>query len=496
MADDVLNLDESAEWSGLWWLPDAPDEKVPGVLRYEPGDGPVLSLIGAFEDRIMSSPSPGLTMIHEGSRTWDVIHGAAEQREVTLLGCFPSGSKRTFGARVQSPDKQTVVAATALIGAHVSGEDDAAFSAVEVSVEDLRLWAGTSVFEGFLGAPEGKLDGTGSISVKRVESQSVTVGGTEFRLAHRYTLPSFDQRKGATVGHMRDTAFVRAVPADPFSVGKARETASLMQDLVALAMNRAAGVIWLRLQVAEPEGVLSDGRPGPRRHADVLYSPAALGKHDAKAIDSQRVLFTCSSLSFDEVVPRWCEAHGRLKAATNMILGLRYAPARYVENNLLTAVGAAEVLHRGLRIDEKPFPADEFTAMRNAMLAQVPEEHQARFRGAIRNDQTLRDRLCALAARPDQEAIALLMPDVERWAARTARARNDLVHEGRTPNHSFEELIAVVEVTTAVVTLNVLHELGLPAERQREIMREHPQLEGTALAAREWLVAPGLADPT
>jgi len=497
VADDPLNLDEPAEWSGLWWLPDAPDEKVPGVLRYKPGDGPVLSLIGVFEDRIMSSPSPGLTLFHEGSPTWDVIHGAAEHREVSLLGCFPSGSKRTFGARVKSPDKQTVAATTALIGAHVAGEDDAAFSAVEVSVEDLGLWAASSVFEGLFGAPGGKLDGTGSISVKRVETKSVVVDGTEFSLTHRHTLPHFDQRKGGTVGQMRDTASVRAVPAVPISVGRARETASLVQDLVAFAMHRAAGVIWLRLEVADTDWVLPDGRPAPRRHAEVLYSPVALGKHDAKVIDHYRVLFTCASLPFEEVVPRWCEAHGRLQAATNMILGLRYAPARYVENNLLTAVGAAEVLHRGLGIDEKPFAADEFTAMRAAMLAQVPEEHQDRFKGAIRNDLTLRDRLCALAARPDQEAIALLMPDVDRWAKRTARARNDLAHEGRTPNHSFEELIAVVDVTTAVVILNVMHELGLPAERQREIMQEHPQLRATARAAREWLVAPAvLADPT
>jgi len=35
-----------------------------------------------------------------------------------------------------------------------------------------------------------------------------------------------------------------------------------------------------------------------------------------------------------------------------MILGLRYAPARYLEGNLLTAAGAAEVMHRALGIDE------------------------------------------------------------------------------------------------------------------------------------------------
>ncbi|MGP3973017.1 HEPN domain-containing protein [Streptomyces sp. 8N114] len=489
MANDPLNLDEAGEWAGLWWLPDDPDEQVPGVLRYDAEGGLSLSLIGAFEDRITSNPAPGVTAYHEGTRTWDVIHGAAEQREVTLLGCVPTGGKRTMFARVKSPDKQTVTATTAIIGAHVSGEEDAAFSVAEVSVEDLGLWDASSVFEGFLGAPDGKIDGTGRISVKPVEAQSVVVDGTEYRLAHTHTLPLFDQRKGVTVGRMRDTASVRVAPAEPFALSAALKAASLVQDLIALATHRAAGVIWLRLEVAGTESVLPNGQPVPRRRADVLYSPAALGKHDAKAVDHHRVFFTCDSLPFEEVVPRWCEAHGRLQAATNMILGLRYAPARFIENNLLTAVGAAEVLHRGLRIDEKPFPKAEFTAMRDAMLGQVPEEHRDRFKGAIRNDPTLRDRLHALAARPDQEAIALLVPDVAHWAKRTTRARNDLAHEGRTPNHSFEELIAVVEVTTAVVILNVLHELGLPPERQREIVQEHPQLRATSRTAGDWLVA-------
>jgi hypothetical protein len=107
-------------------------------LRHDdPEGGLLLSLIGAFEDRITSKPAPGVTRYHEGTRTWDVIHGAAEQREITLLGCAPKSVKRTMFARVKSPDKQTVAAITAIIGAHVSGEEDAAFSAAEVSVEDL-----------------------------------------------------------------------------------------------------------------------------------------------------------------------------------------------------------------------------------------------------------------------------------------------------------------------------------------------------------------------
>jgi hypothetical protein len=112
----------------LWWLPDEPDERVPGILRYDAEGGLSLSLVGAFEDRIISNPAPGVTAYHEGTRTWDIIHGVAEQREVTLLGCVPTGGKRTMFARVKSPDKQTVTAAAAIIGAHVSGDEDAAFS--------------------------------------------------------------------------------------------------------------------------------------------------------------------------------------------------------------------------------------------------------------------------------------------------------------------------------------------------------------------------------
>src|SRR3546814_19600400 len=95
-----------------------------------------------------------------------------------------------------------------------------------------------------------------------------------------------------------------------------------------------------------------------------------------------------------------------------MTMGLRYAPAKVVESNLLTAVGAAEVLHRCLKIDEAPMPKHEFKLMRTAMLKHVPEDHHDGFKGAIRNDHTLKDRLIGLDKRPESEAIHLSIPDL------------------------------------------------------------------------------------
>ena len=292
------------------------------------------------------------------------------------------------------------------------------------------------------------------------------------------------------IGRMRDVVSIRVRWSEPSDLKTALEAASLVQDLIALATHRAAGVIWLQLEIAGTKALLPDGRMLPPRRADVLYSPVAVGKPDEKALDPGSVLFTCEMLPFEELMPRWCEVRGKLQAAINMILGLRYAPARFVENNLLMAVGAAEALHRGLDIEEKPIPEAEFKKIRNAILGQVPEEYRGRFKQAIRNSPTLRDRLLTLAGRPDQEAIRQLVPDVDHWAKRTTQARNNLAHEGKTPSHSIDELIAIVRVTSAVVVLNVLHELGLPVKQQRQIVRDHPQLRMICKKAREWLVPP------
>jgi hypothetical protein len=490
MTNDPLKLDESGEWAGLWWLPETPDERLPGVLRYDGKGGLSLSLIGAFEERIFRHLAPGVKDELEGLRVWDVIYGAAQQREITLLDCVPIRSRRSIGARVESPDTQTVKATTVIIGAHVSGREDTAFEAAEISVEDLMLWAASSVFSAYHCTRNGMPDGTGTISVKPVAAQSVTVNNTEYRLEHTHTLPFWDWSRGKTVGRMRDVVSIRVRWSEPSALKTALEAASLVQDLIALATHRAAGVIWLQLELAGTEALLPDGRMLPPRRADVLYSPVAVGKSDEKAIDPGSVFFTCEMLPFEELMPRWCEVRGKLQAAINMILGLRYAPARFVENNLLMAVGAAEALHRGLYIEEKPIPEAVFKEMRDGMLGQVPEEYRCRFKQAIRNSPTLRDRLLALAARPDQEAIEQLVPDVEHWAKRTTRARNDLAHEGKTPSHSIDELIAIVDTTSAVVILNVLYELGLPAERQREIVQDHPRFRMICRKAREWLVPP------
>lgn len=491
MSGRPLNLNEPFELAGDWWLSDNPENQVSGILRYD-GEGSIsLSLIGGFEDRITSNPAPGVTAIHSGSVLWEAIHGLVErQRKVTLLDCFSSKSRRIETISGSAIHQQAVAAMIAVIGAHIDGKDDSKFVKAEVSVENLGVWAASSALESFIGAEGGKLNGFRSISVKPVEKQTVKVNDVEYSLVQAHTLPHVDRLAGEAIGLMRDTSTFCVSRAQPFTLEVALEDARSVQDLIALATNSEAGLIWLQLEIPGIDSVSENGRQEQGNRASVFYAPAAIGKRDKKAVDINNVFFTCRHLPFSEILPRWCEVRNQLQTAINMILGLRYAPPRFIENALLVVVCAAEVLHRNLYSDKPPLDKVEFERMREAMLSQVPEEHYDRFKSAIRNVPTLRDRLRDLASRLDAQVGEQIVPDIEYWSKRTSNARNELAHRGFTASHSLEELSIIVRSTTMLVLFNILLELGLHAEKQLQILKLHPQLWTVSREAQDLLRPP------
>jgi hypothetical protein len=422
----------------------------------------------------------------EGTRSWPVIWGVAENREITLLDCLPlSSTSHRFG--LDGPDKQTISALIALVGVHLDDSKKEVFTSSLVSVENLTRWANSSVFNATIGLKDERLDGRGTISVEPVAEPTVVVDGTTITLAHEHTLPHLEESRGQTVGRMKDTVFVRFQPEYPISLGTARDLAKVTQDLVSLATHRASAIVWLRLRIPPREREYPEGYPLNDREVAVYFQDTVRGDADAKAVEHHAMLFSCRHIPFEEIMPRWWRVRGRFLAASNMVLGLRYAPARYVEGNLLTAVGAAEVMHRALDIEQTRMPRPDFDALRAALMENTPKKHRSWVKGAIRNDPTLRERLVALAAHPDSEAMENLILNVDQWAKVATQARNDLAHTGQTPRQSVDELIAVVQVTAAVVLMNLLQALGLPAERQREIINDHPELRHTARQAREHL---------
>jgi hypothetical protein len=158
-----------------------------------------------------------------------------------------------------------------------------------------------------------------------------------------------------------------------------------------------------------------------------------------------------------------------------MILGLKYVPGGYVETQLIAAVSAAESMHRAL---QPPGPVDPaaYKQLRSDLLAAIPPELRTWVRDRLpRNEPSLKDRLADLARRPG-EFMSALVPDVDSWAKATRTARDQLAHTGQTKAQSIGQMAAVADVTAAVVAVNLLHEVGAPADALGDALARQPDL--------------------
>lgn len=479
------NLHDPAEWTGHWWLPADPETVVAGVLRFEPNHGLTLSLVGGFEDRILRQIGPNSFAVLDGSQVWPVIHGVAANKEITLLECIATHSQSyNMGPTAQ----QSVAPLTALIGVHLNNSEEAKFAAVEASVENLTRWSADSVFSGSLGlADDERPDGTGTIKATPVDTLSTTFGDLTAYLEHRHTLPFFDRRRDGTVGRMVDTAVFRLKTLEPADFSRFFDEVKGIQDLLSLATHMPCAVIWQVLILAQENLTGKAEQHMPKRRVDCYNRHIVKASPDARPTATHELLFSLGEVDFGLLLPRWFEIKDKFAATVNMVLGIWYMPDGYLESELVVAVAAAESMHRALGLPP-PIADAEFSDIKKTLLDTVSRERKAWLSGLLaRNEPTLKERLVELARRPDTEAMRALVPDPETWAKKASEARNGIAHTGRASNLSLDELDAVARVTSAVVLLNLLHEIGLSPEVLRKGVASNNRLRHAAKLARAHL---------
>lgn len=488
MASPLLSRTHS--WTGHWWLPEDSDHKVPGVLTYEPGDGLTLRMIGGWEYRNMSTIAPGVTTVHAGTRSWSVVHGIAENKRITLLDLHAI-SVKVFGLRFDGdgPDQMDVIARTALVGCHLDNEVDAAFVSASATIENLTAWSRLSAIEHRMKVDHAtdRLERGEVRYDPAVEALRAEMGDVTAKLHHLLMLPDFEHTLGATTAEIIERTSIEFSSTELRPLREWLRMLSGMSDLMSLSTLKACTEITMHVWGPSTPDDYPDDHPLRDRLSEVeVYEQRIVTPDpDKKGPDSRNFILTLDDLPFETLLPRWIKVKDQFASAQSMILGLSYITGGYLQTRVVTAVGAAESFHRALDVDP-PMPQAEFKELRKSLLAAVPHERKQWLADRLmRNEPSLRDRLVDLAMRPG-EFMDRLVPNAEKWARDATLARNGLAHDGRSDSHSLEELHAVVEVTRAVVILNLLSQLEVPPERLAKGLREHPVLSSAARLGQEY----------
>lgn len=474
-----------ATWRGQFWLPGQSGQgDRQGLLTYKPEAGITLSLIGGFDDGSTARLSCGAVALREGSGRFAVIHGVAGGKPVTLLDCLVTRSKsRGFLPQVE---EQEIHAEDALMGVVLDDADARAFCGLTIELENLTAWdPREDIMVHIDRNPEVNHGRRWQVAVDPVEPLTVTVDDLTIELGRRYALPSSDmQRDGLDVSTFT-ASYLTITSPEPRSIAEWDEIAKVFQDLLTLAIDSPCAVL---SETLAPSDALRNDQAARARDEILRYAQHVIAADPgAPSVPARKAFFTLATegIDFRTVIPRWLEVNSKFKVACDMILSLRYAQGVYLQTELITAVGAAEATHEGLGFDP-PMPNSEFKELKKTLLEYVPKNHRAWLREKLgHNTRTLRTKLLDLAATPDPEMISALLPNPDAWAKATKTERDPVAHGGKKMSRDAELLNAITKVTTAVVLVNLLHQLGVPKDRLTFAMVDNPSLSGAARLARE-----------
>ena len=405
---------------GSFWPAGQPDKRLPGRLALDVKNGPVLELCGSFHDpgRLLEearaadgSVSVGLSEMFASDSPPIRILGDTTQGPVSLDHCVVGRSSWSLGSSGSSTAEY--VALQVYQGAHFDDDTPLLFDAITFRLGHLAEWIARSGLH-IEPQPDPKAADHIRITVPPPARYAASTDLGELALGCRYT-PRGNGIVG--IGIDRDCSVeLRSPEGRPLA--QILEVAAAVQDLVTMgvaAPSRVSG-IWLSHS--------STQRP-IRLWAKWRGDDVDAG--ESRAIHPAKMLFTYDVIGGLEGIARWLTVWKKFSLCAGTLTSRWYTPQTEY-SDFFSTVTAAETFERIRRNDQ-----------------------------IVKLNDALRELISAVG-----EPFRDLVADVDRWANRIARTRdNYVVHPGRHGNPDGEDLYWKTEAVCTLVVLRLLRECGL-----------------------------------
>ena len=443
--------------SGWWWLPDAPKERIPGVLTI-PTDGPTrLRTAGVFERFALSS---GRTIL-----------GETERGPVGLYQVDPG----TQWTRIPEPKVSSGLyhAWTTVLGSATASLDALDFVAMTAEFDQLPVW----------------LFGRDLVRISMPDDQVV--------VSSSYQLPPLVE---AELGELRATVRVgpfRARERDRIVEVERKAWLDLTASDGAVALevfNEATRCFqaFLSFVTRAPVRVLKTEGRSQRDMADYgdgLYpEPVEIVQHGNfhQAETSPRSLWDSLFQSellaeFPEGLTRWFALWPKYRSVLAVFTATRVS-RMFIEERFLNLAQVAEGIHRrtmsGTYLSGEEYSAKVLPLLVAAIPKTVSGEAKTVLcsRLAFGNELSLRSRVEELVAALPNDGRPLFNAR-SRFAKEVVAARNGLTHYSTSaPDPDLDRLMILSDHLEVLIELTLLRIMGWPPSLCAKVAMEHPAI--------------------
>jgi hypothetical protein len=410
-------------YDGTWWMPDAPDNRVPGTLSWDGGENPVLELHGQVSPLGEPTPPDG-----DPLREYAAILGRSfDGEDITCYRCVYAGGQIVLGRR-QAENERFTVWGGVLVGAHHANELDARFTTFDLSVTHLESWYPWSGIRDKqpLVNPQGTLVRYGLSYTYPADPLTTEFGRATIEVSPTMSVSGPVRRREM---HERLTiTLTYPEPVSPKDVQSAE--AEALRKLLTLATHHTNAIEQLALTIGDDPRYARKGKwlssRSPRADPDWDDAPAPATLHQPD------MLFSAAELTEarrSQVLAAWLGLLTSCQLGMNVLIGDIDSPLGYADSRLLSIARAIEAIARR----RYPIAASAMTTYEEQMAAVQESITDAKLlrwvRGKLRRayEPSLEKRLRRMAA-DVSPAVHRLVPST-RFAFSFAQRRNDYTHE-------------------------------------------------------------------
>lgn len=460
-----MRIKQKIEKSGYFWIPSAPDKKIPGVLCISDGGNIDLEVVGLFDESI-----DGLNKTLNGKSSMERIVGHVETYGlVTLDNCFYRKSNIPLGGI----SKSLVCVNRAHLGVAYDENEPVLFNQFKFSLEGIDEWVGISgikVSNDF----EAK-----SATITYGPPQDISIdlnNGMKLQITFNWTLPGFPVSKEAKITQKTFLKLVseKDVPVDDFI-----STAYKIATLMCFAIDET---VCLEKVSATSNSLVRDiggGKTIPVP-VEIIYASLPFDEKEPKA-DWHRMLFRYGQIKNDaaRIINNWISAYETIDPALNLYFSVRTGTHKYLDSKFLALAQGLETLHRRTST-EKMMDQAEYQKLVDEIFSHCPSDHQSWLSGRLMhgNEINLGRRLKGIVD-PFKSYIGA-SKDRTKLIRSIVETRNYLTHYDESNVENVvkgPDLWPLCLKMEAIFQLHLLETLGFTKDEIDSVYKNSPDLQ-------------------
>lgn len=447
---------EPIQTRGYFWLPNNPEEKLPGELRISEYGQIELDLMGIFS---RENRQGGIEYLAGQLTDIDRICGNIyENGYVTLLKCIQTRFQSNLFSS-QALELSSFLATIALVGVDYE-QDELTFNRFNFVVEGLDDWLN---FDTIRTSVDFEVDDDIIKSVKSgradynfQESPSYTLNdGIEVQFCAPVLSSAIFPHRPLSFFSLTSQPYISLTSQEPKKIDYFIDLADKVRKFISLAVDQ---------EIQMQSFTFLDELQG--RTVDVrMYLQMRLAREAEYKPSVQKVLFTYWDVEtrFEEIMNCWITQYESDKAghALNLYFAGAWRESSLLDTNLTFLAQAIEVLHRETNPDDRPMDQQQFREIKRKIFDLLPADIPPLIKTRIGqvNQPSLRNR-----------AKAMMMP-FENWfrddeasdefARRVSDTRNYFTHYSGELSIGLREGGELFDLYTKLEILLLLHILEL-----------------------------------